>query len=177
MAIDKPTTPSLGGTSVSLYPTEFFDGDDLCHVYEPSSKLVMTVDFVQPRTVPFRTPLVFRRCIVERLQWMDDTLDIESLVSGHALVSTSGTRQDLREQCQYYLTSATPSRKPKATPMPRGASSRRNTRPGAASTRWSPTIFRAISIGLRPATGQVGLRSVAYTVRCENARQSSPDWR
>jgi len=34
---------------------------------------------------------------------MDDTLDVETLVSGHAVVSVSGTRQDLRAQREYYL--------------------------------------------------------------------------
>ncbi|MBV9578945.1 MAG: hypothetical protein JO057_10170 [Chloroflexi bacterium] len=41
--------------------------------------------------------------VVDRLQWLEDTLDFDVVVSGHARTSVSGTRQDVREQRQYYL--------------------------------------------------------------------------
>ena len=101
--VDKQTSLSLGDTRVDLYPTEFWDGDDYVIVHEPRSKVVMTVDFVQSRTVPFRKLFGVPSRVVERLEWLDQTLDFDAVVSGHALSSLSGTRQDVREQRQYYV--------------------------------------------------------------------------
>ncbi len=63
----------------------------------------MTVDFVQPRNVPFRGLLGHPDRIVERLQWIYDNLDFDGLISGHASPQMVGTRDDVLEQRQYYL--------------------------------------------------------------------------
>lgn len=63
----------------------------------------MTVDYVQPRNVPFRALLGHPDWIVPRLQWIHDNLDFDLLVSGHAAPQMAGTRQDVLEQRQYYL--------------------------------------------------------------------------
>jgi len=101
--VDRPTQLSLGDTSVDLYPTDFSDADDYLIVHESKSKVVMTVDFVQSRTVPFRRLFGEPKRVVDRLQWLDDSLDIDAVVSGHAVSSVCGSRQDVREQRQYYL--------------------------------------------------------------------------
>jgi glyoxylase-like metal-dependent hydrolase (beta-lactamase superfamily II) len=101
--VDKPAQLTLGDTSVHLYPTEFSDDDDYLIVYEPKSKVVLTVDFVQSKTVPFRRLFGIPKRVVDRLQWLDETLDFDAVVSGHALSSVSATRDDVREQRQYYL--------------------------------------------------------------------------
>jgi glyoxylase-like metal-dependent hydrolase (beta-lactamase superfamily II) len=101
--VNQPTSLSLGDRSIDLYPTEFSDVDDYLIVHEPKSTVVMTVDFVQSRTVPFRRLFGVPQRIVDRLQWLDDSLDFDAVVSGHARTSVGGTRQDVREQRQYYL--------------------------------------------------------------------------
>jgi glyoxylase-like metal-dependent hydrolase (beta-lactamase superfamily II) len=103
LIVNQPTQLSLGDRTIDLYPTEFSDGDDYLIVHEPKSRVVMTVDFVQSRTVPFRRLFGVPKRIVDRLQWLEDTLDFDAVVSGHARTSVSGTRQDVREQRQYYL--------------------------------------------------------------------------
>ena len=103
LIVERPTHLTLGDTRIALYPTDFSDQDDYLIVHEASSKVVITVDFVQSRTVPFRGLFGVPRRVIERLQWLDDTLDFDAVVSGHALSSVSGTREDVREQRQYYI--------------------------------------------------------------------------
>jgi glyoxylase-like metal-dependent hydrolase (beta-lactamase superfamily II) len=101
LIVDRETTLALGGTGVQLYPTEFWDGDDYLIVYEPRSKVVLTIDFVQSRTVPFHKLFGTPNRVVQRLQWLDETLDFETVISGHPPITA--TRTDVREQRQYYL--------------------------------------------------------------------------
>jgi hypothetical protein len=62
----------------------------------------MFVDLMQPRNVPFRTLLGHPERIVERLQWLEDKLDFDVIVSGHATPQMSGTKHDVAEQRGYY---------------------------------------------------------------------------
>jgi glyoxylase-like metal-dependent hydrolase (beta-lactamase superfamily II) len=101
--IDREHTLTLGDTRVDLYPTDFHDADDYLIVHDPASKVVLTIDFVQAKTVPFRRLFGVPSRVIERLQWLDDTLDFEDVISGHALSGLAGTRQDVREQRQYYI--------------------------------------------------------------------------
>jgi glyoxylase-like metal-dependent hydrolase (beta-lactamase superfamily II) len=101
--IDAPATVELGDTRVDLYPTDFWAGDDYLIVHEPRSKLVMTVDFVQRRTVPFRKLFGIPSRIVERLQWLDSALDYDYVISGHSQPVSCAGRADVLEQRQYYL--------------------------------------------------------------------------
>jgi glyoxylase-like metal-dependent hydrolase (beta-lactamase superfamily II) len=103
MLISQPAHLSLGDRTIDLYPTEFSDADDYLIVHEPKSRVVITVDFVQSRTVPFRRLFGVPMRVVDRLQWLDETLDFEAVVSGHCRTAVCGTRQDVREQRQYYL--------------------------------------------------------------------------
>lgn len=114
-AAHDPTTPvpettldtklalSLGGKRIDLYSADLSAGDDYVIVHDPQSRVVMTVDFVQPRNVPFRTLIGHPDAIVAKLQWIYDTLDFDVLVSGHASPAMTGGKEDVLQQRQYYL--------------------------------------------------------------------------
>jgi glyoxylase-like metal-dependent hydrolase (beta-lactamase superfamily II) len=113
-AANDPTTPvpattfedhmtlELGGKRLELYAADLSPTDDYLVVHDPDARVVMTVDYVQPRNVPFRALLGHPDWIVKRLQWIEDTLDFDVLVSGHAAPQMTGTRADVREQIEYY---------------------------------------------------------------------------
>ena len=102
IVFDKKTTLELGGRSVDLYPADLSPTDDYIVVHDPTSRVAMFVDLVQPRNVPFRTLLGHPERVVERLQWIETTLDFDVIVSGHATPQMSGTKQDVVEQRRYY---------------------------------------------------------------------------
>ena len=113
-AAKDPTTPvptvtfedhmslELGGKRLELYAADLSPTDDYLVVHDPDARVVMTVDYVQPRNVPFRTLLGHPDWMVKRLQWIEDSLDFDVLVSGHAAPQMTGTRADVREQIEYY---------------------------------------------------------------------------
>jgi len=102
IVFDKQTTLELGGRRVDLYPADLSPTDDYIVVHYPAGRLAMFVDLIQPRNIPFRTLLGHPDRIVERLQWLEDKLDFEVIVSGHATPQMSGTKQDVAEQRGYY---------------------------------------------------------------------------
>src|SRR5256712_7252389 len=102
IVFDKKTTLELGGRSVDLYPADLSPTDDYIVVHYPAGRLAMFVDLIQPRNIPFRTLLGHPERIVERLQWLEDKLDFDVIVSGHATPQMSGTKQDVIEQRVYY---------------------------------------------------------------------------
>jgi hypothetical protein len=63
----------------------------------------MTVDYVQPKNAPFRTLLGHPDRTAERLKWIDDNLDFDVLISGHASPQMTGTRADVGQARQYLL--------------------------------------------------------------------------
>src|SRR5262249_4470416 len=71
-------------------------------VHDPTDRLAMFVDLVQPRNVPFRTLLGRPERIVECLKWIEDSLEFDVIVSGHATPQTSGTKEDVAAQRRYY---------------------------------------------------------------------------
>ena len=101
--VDGMTTVELGGKQVVLYPAETSETDDYLIIHYPAGRLAMYVDFMQPANVPYGTLLGHPDRIVERLQWMHDTLDFDVVVSGHASPRMTGTKADVLEQRQYYL--------------------------------------------------------------------------
>jgi glyoxylase-like metal-dependent hydrolase (beta-lactamase superfamily II) len=103
ITFDKQTSLTLGGRTLDLYPTDLYDDDDYVILHEPASKVAMFVDLVQPRSIPFRDLLGRPERIVERLQWLHDTLDFDVLISGHDQPRMTCTKEDVREQRQYYL--------------------------------------------------------------------------
>jgi len=102
VVFDKAMRLELGGRWVDLYPADLSPTDDYVIVHDPQSRVAMFVDLVQPRNVPFRTLLGHPENIVERLRWMEESLDFDLIVSGHATPQMAGTKQDVTEQRQYY---------------------------------------------------------------------------
>jgi len=102
LVFDKKMSLDLGGHRVDLYPADLSPTDDYIVVHDPVNRLAMFVDLVQPRNVPFRTLLGHPERIVERLQWLEDKLDFDVVVSGHATPQMTGTKQDVVEQRAYY---------------------------------------------------------------------------
>jgi glyoxylase-like metal-dependent hydrolase (beta-lactamase superfamily II) len=102
IVFDTKTSLELGGRRVDLYPADLSPTDDYIVVHDPAGRVAMFVDLVQPRNIPFRTLLGYPERIVARLQWLEDSLDFDVIVSGHATPQMSGTKQDVVEQRRYY---------------------------------------------------------------------------
>ena len=102
VTFDAKTSLELGGRRVDLYPADLSPTDDYIVVHDPTSRLVMFVDLVQPRNVPFRTLLGHPDRIHERLRWIEDELDFDVILSGHATPQMCGTKGDVVEQRRYY---------------------------------------------------------------------------
>lgn len=103
VTFDETMAVELGGKRIDLYAANLSAVDDYFILHYPARRLVMTVDYVQPRNIPFRTLLGHPDRIVDRLQWIHDNLDFDVLVSGHDSPQMTGTRVDVLEQRQYYL--------------------------------------------------------------------------
>jgi Metallo-beta-lactamase superfamily len=103
ITFDRELSVELAGKRLDLYSADLSVADDYLIIHAPGSKVLMTVDYVQPRNVPFRGLLGHPDWTVPRLQWIYDNLDFDVLVSGHASPQMVGTREDVLEQRQYYL--------------------------------------------------------------------------
>jgi glyoxylase-like metal-dependent hydrolase (beta-lactamase superfamily II) len=103
ITFDRHHAIELGGKRVDLYAADLSSQDDYFILHYPAGRVVMTVDFVQPRSLPFRTLPGHPDQVAERLQWIADNLVFDVLVSGHAAPRMTGTRADVLEQRQYYL--------------------------------------------------------------------------
>jgi len=102
IVFDRKMSLELGGRSIDLYPADLSPTDDYIVVHDPASRLAMFVDLVQPRNVPFRTLLGHPDRINERFRWIEDHLDFDVILSGHATPGMSGTKQDVVEQRRYH---------------------------------------------------------------------------
>ena len=102
LTFDTRHTLDLGGRKLDLYPADLWQQDDYVIVHDPTARLVMFVDLVQPRNVPFRRLLGHPDRIVERLGWLAETLDFDTLVSGHATPHMTGSKADVLEAAEYY---------------------------------------------------------------------------
>jgi glyoxylase-like metal-dependent hydrolase (beta-lactamase superfamily II) len=100
---DTTRSVELGGKKVDLYFAEVSPNDDYFFLHYPEGRLVMAVDLVQPRNLPFRDLLGHPDWIVKRLQWLHDALDYDVVVSGHAQPQMVGTKEDVQQARQYYL--------------------------------------------------------------------------
>lgn len=103
ITFDTKMTLDLGGRTVDLYPADLSPADDYIVVHYPAGRLAMFVDLVQPRNTPFRTLLGHPERIIERFQWIEDNLDFDVIVSGHATPQMTGTKQDVAEQRRYHV--------------------------------------------------------------------------
>jgi len=102
ITFDAKMTLELGGRRLDLYPADLSPTDDYIVIHDPAGRVAMFVDLVQPRNIPFRTLLGHPERIVERLRWIEEALDFDVIVSGHATPQMSGTKQDVIEQRLYY---------------------------------------------------------------------------
>lgn len=102
ITFDRPMSLELGGKKVDLYPADLSDNDDYIVLDYPEARVAMFVDLVQPQSLAFRTLLGHPDRIIERLQWLQDTLDFDVLVSGHAATSMTVTKAEVAEQHGYY---------------------------------------------------------------------------
>ena len=102
ITFDTRTTLELGGRRLDLYAADLSPTDDYIVVHDPASRVAMFVDLVQPRNVPFRTLLGHPDRIDQRFRWIEDHLEFDIIVSGHAAPQMSGTKADVVEQRRYH---------------------------------------------------------------------------
>jgi glyoxylase-like metal-dependent hydrolase (beta-lactamase superfamily II) len=102
ITFDGTFTLELGGRRLDLHPADLSPDDDYIVVHDPERRLAMFVDVVQPRNAPFRTLLGHPDRVIARLKWLEDTLDFDVIVSGHATPQMTGTKQDVVEQRRYH---------------------------------------------------------------------------
>jgi glyoxylase-like metal-dependent hydrolase (beta-lactamase superfamily II) len=102
ITFDTRLSLELGGRRLELYPADLWQEDDYLVVHDPAARVLMFVDLIQPKNIPFRRLLGHPDRIVERLCWVADHLEFDTLVSGHATPSMVGARDDVLEAAQYY---------------------------------------------------------------------------
>jgi hypothetical protein len=102
ITFDTRFTLELGPRRLDLYPADLWQEDDYVIVHDPAARVVMFVDLVQPKNIPFRRLLGHPDRILERLGWVADHLEFDTLVSGHATPRMTGTKEDVVEAARYY---------------------------------------------------------------------------
>ena len=102
VTFDQPTSITLGGTKIDLYPLDFCAGDDYIAIHHPAQQIAMIVDEAQSKTIPYGTLHGAPSRVAERLRWAGDTLDFDTLIAGHTGPTFFGTKADIGEACQYY---------------------------------------------------------------------------
>jgi hypothetical protein len=102
LTFDTRLTLELGDRRVDLYAADLWDEDDYLVLHDPAARVVMFCDLVQPKNIPFRRLLGHPERIVERLRWVAEHLEFDTLVSGHATPRMTGTRGDVLEAARYY---------------------------------------------------------------------------
>ena len=100
---DQAIALESGGRRIDLYPADLWSDDDYIIVHDPQARVAMFVDLVQPHNVPFRRLLGHPDRIIERLQWLHDTLDFDLIVSGHGTPQVSGSKEDVAAARQYLI--------------------------------------------------------------------------
>ena len=103
MTFDTFTSIELGGKKIDLYPANLQPTDDYLVIHYAAQRIAMLVDIVQPRSAPFRNLLGHPDEVLKCLAWLQDDLDFDMLISGHATPSMVATKADVAEQRQYYL--------------------------------------------------------------------------
>ena len=112
-ALDDPKTPvpqiafndrltlELGGTTIELYYTGRNHSDNSIVLLHPEQRILFAVDFIPVDSLPFQDlPDAYPDEWIASLQWVEDTLDFDTLVIGHPPVS--GTKDD-GSQARTYL--------------------------------------------------------------------------
>jgi glyoxylase-like metal-dependent hydrolase (beta-lactamase superfamily II) len=100
-------TIELGGTAVHLYHADLASsGPSRSYIilHHPAARLVMFTDLARIETLPFGAFLHGHPDrTVEALSWIDEQLEFDAVVWGHASPRVIGTRADLRSMQRYIL--------------------------------------------------------------------------
>lgn len=102
LTFDDHFTLTLGDTRIELYASDLSPTDDYLILHYPVGRLLMWVDIVQPRNLPLRLH-GGAEAALERIEWLNDTLNFDAFVTGHASPQMTGTKGDMLEQRHYYL--------------------------------------------------------------------------
>ena len=102
LTFDDHLTLELGDKTLELYASDLSATDDYMIVYFPDGRLLMWVDIVQPRNLPLRLH-GSAEAALERIEWLCDTLEFDTFLTGHASPQMTGTKGDMLEQRHYYL--------------------------------------------------------------------------
>jgi glyoxylase-like metal-dependent hydrolase (beta-lactamase superfamily II) len=105
ITFDDQLTIELGGKTFNLYAAQNAPQDQYLIFHYPEGRVVMTVDFIRVHELPFRDlQSTHPDYVVRQLQWIEDNLDFDTLVWGHAAPNTAlGTHEDVRATRQYFL--------------------------------------------------------------------------
>jgi hypothetical protein len=103
LTFDTQLSLVLGNRQIDLYAANLWEQDDYVIIHDPKARVAVFVDLVQPKNIAFRRLVGHPDRIVERFQWMADSLEFDTIVSGHATPQMSGTKDDVREARQYYV--------------------------------------------------------------------------
>ncbi len=101
LTVDNHLTLELGATKMEIYSADLWDDDDYVVIHLPESKVAMAVDFCQPLNLPFRTLFGPADRVIKRLEWIEQKLDFDVLVTGHATPRMTATIDDVHQQRQY----------------------------------------------------------------------------
>jgi glyoxylase-like metal-dependent hydrolase (beta-lactamase superfamily II) len=95
----------LGGKTLELQSTGLSPQDDYFVVWYPAQKVLMVVDQVRIKALPFGDlQAAHPERMAEHLQYLLDRYDFDTLLWGHGSMPTMvGTRQDVADHRQFYL--------------------------------------------------------------------------
>jgi glyoxylase-like metal-dependent hydrolase (beta-lactamase superfamily II) len=95
----------LGGKSLELQSTALSPQDDYFVVWYPAQKVLMVVDQVRIKALPFGDlQAAHPERMAEHLQYLLDRYDFDTLLWGHgSMPAMVGTRQDVADHRQFYL--------------------------------------------------------------------------
>ncbi len=95
----------VGGKHLELQSTALSPEDDYVLVWYPAQKVLMVVDQVRVKSLPFgNLQGASPERMVEHIQYLLDRFDFDVFLWGHGAMPTMlGTRQDMAEHRQYYL--------------------------------------------------------------------------
>lgn len=101
LSFTEEMTIELGGTTIELYYTGRNHFDSSIVLLHPAQRVAYAVDFVPVDPLPFQTlPDAYPTEWIASLRWIDEYLDLDSLVAGHP--PAIGTTENVGE-VQAYL--------------------------------------------------------------------------
>ena len=95
----------VGGKALELQHTALSPQDDYFVVWYPAQKVLMVVDQVRVKALPFGDLQAAPPArMAEHIQYLLDRYDFDVFIWGHGAMPTLlGTRQDMADHRQYYL--------------------------------------------------------------------------